>query len=213
MKEGGPESMIERCPNCGAPVRAGAKFCTTCGLRLPEIQVETPVAVEESVVAPSAAPAPAGCDVYASWASGSPPARDAADASERNGTIAPDEEVPPEQPAAATEGEAIPMPEGGDPFRGWPSWVNQSSVTGEWARSADTAPEAAEAAPEGGEAPSAASAEPEDIAEQEPLEAGPGPDEAEAVAPQDEESAEILAPVAEAEAETEPAAEPAIHAM
>lgn len=27
---------MERCPNCGATVRPGAKFCTTCGMRLPE---------------------------------------------------------------------------------------------------------------------------------------------------------------------------------
>ncbi len=27
---------MERCPNCGASVRHGAKFCTTCGFRLPE---------------------------------------------------------------------------------------------------------------------------------------------------------------------------------
>lgn len=26
---------MERCPNCGAPARPGAKFCTTCGYRLP----------------------------------------------------------------------------------------------------------------------------------------------------------------------------------
>ncbi|MGH2557893.1 MAG: zinc-ribbon domain-containing protein [Thermomicrobiales bacterium] len=28
---------MERCPNCGATVRAGAKFCTTCGMRLPDL--------------------------------------------------------------------------------------------------------------------------------------------------------------------------------
>ncbi len=27
---------MDRCPNCGATVRSGAKFCTTCGMRLPE---------------------------------------------------------------------------------------------------------------------------------------------------------------------------------
>lgn len=32
---------MERCPNCGAPARPGAKFCTTCGYRLP---VTAPVA-------------------------------------------------------------------------------------------------------------------------------------------------------------------------
>jgi hypothetical protein len=30
------EITMDRCPNCGATVRVGAKFCTTCGMRLPE---------------------------------------------------------------------------------------------------------------------------------------------------------------------------------
>lgn len=32
--------MIDKCPNCGQPVRPGARFCTSCGFRLPERPVE-----------------------------------------------------------------------------------------------------------------------------------------------------------------------------
>jgi hypothetical protein len=32
---------MDRCPNCGATVRTGAKFCTTCGMRLPESAAAT----------------------------------------------------------------------------------------------------------------------------------------------------------------------------
>jgi len=35
---------MERCPNCGSSVRIGAKFCTTCGFRLPSEAPAPPVA-------------------------------------------------------------------------------------------------------------------------------------------------------------------------
>src|SRR6266511_1952003 len=34
---------MEQCPNCGSTVRIGAKFCTTCGFRLPEPAAPEPV--------------------------------------------------------------------------------------------------------------------------------------------------------------------------
>lgn len=33
--------MGETCPNCGQPSRPGARFCTSCGFRLPERQVDS----------------------------------------------------------------------------------------------------------------------------------------------------------------------------
>jgi hypothetical protein len=39
--------MVDKCPNCGQPGRPGARFCTSCGFRLPERPVEpepTPLA-------------------------------------------------------------------------------------------------------------------------------------------------------------------------
>ena len=32
--------MVDTCPNCGQPSRAGARFCTSCGFRLPERPVD-----------------------------------------------------------------------------------------------------------------------------------------------------------------------------
>jgi hypothetical protein len=49
---------MDRCPNCGAPARPGAKFCTTCGYRLP---VTVPVTTSsEGTDAPSS-------DAASSW--------------------------------------------------------------------------------------------------------------------------------------------------
>jgi hypothetical protein len=33
--------MVDTCPNCGQPSRAGARFCTSCGFRLPERPVDS----------------------------------------------------------------------------------------------------------------------------------------------------------------------------
>src|SRR5438046_890763 len=32
--------MVDKCPNCGQPSRPGARFCTSCGFRLPDRPVE-----------------------------------------------------------------------------------------------------------------------------------------------------------------------------
>lgn len=33
---------MERCPNCGEMVRSGARYCTTCGNRMPDLPSESP---------------------------------------------------------------------------------------------------------------------------------------------------------------------------
>lgn len=49
---------MERCPNCGAPARPGAKFCTTCGYRLPAAVAAPTEPVETSTTGASSWPAP-----------------------------------------------------------------------------------------------------------------------------------------------------------
>jgi hypothetical protein len=69
---------MEKCPNCGAAVRPGAKFCTSCGTRLTETPApstatpaqEPPAATESTeVTTPVAEPeqASANGDPYATW--------------------------------------------------------------------------------------------------------------------------------------------------
>lgn len=41
---------MERCPNCGAPTRPGAKFCTTCGYRLTVGADDVPTAAPDDAV-------------------------------------------------------------------------------------------------------------------------------------------------------------------
>lgn len=48
---------MDRCPNCGAPVRVGAKFCTTCGFRLPEAATDVPPVADVSSTGPAEADA------------------------------------------------------------------------------------------------------------------------------------------------------------
>ena len=78
---------MERCPNCGAPARAGARFCTTCGYRLPEnADAATSVAAEQSSpetpVEPAGGAPAAEFDAASTAAAGAAeagPARDAGD--------------------------------------------------------------------------------------------------------------------------------------
>lgn len=51
---------MERCPNCGAPTRAGARFCTTCGAGLTNGSQRVSTAVADD--APPAAERPEGVD-------------------------------------------------------------------------------------------------------------------------------------------------------
>jgi hypothetical protein len=61
---------MERCPNCGAPARPGAKFCTTCGSRLPdapaaESGAERPTVAAAGWAAPPEAEPPAAAETTA----------------------------------------------------------------------------------------------------------------------------------------------------
>lgn len=87
---------MERCPNCGAPARPGAKFCTTCGYRLP---------VAPPVIPPADPSDSATSSAAASWPS--PPAQ----ASENAATEqAPDQNAAPEPVSASDEVIAMPAP-------------------------------------------------------------------------------------------------------
>lgn len=71
---------MERCPNCGAPARPGAKFCTTCGYRLPA-----------AAVVPTADPAETSRDSAASWpAPPEPTPATEVDASDQSSASVPD---------------------------------------------------------------------------------------------------------------------------
>ena len=45
---------MERCPNCGEMVRSGARYCTTCGYRMPELRSEAPGEIMSDDAQPSA---------------------------------------------------------------------------------------------------------------------------------------------------------------
>jgi hypothetical protein len=48
---------MERCPNCGAPARPNANFCTTCGVRLPDDLGPSQAATSATATADASAPA------------------------------------------------------------------------------------------------------------------------------------------------------------
>ena len=115
---------MTRCPNCGSTVRAGAKFCTTCGFRLPAPPADTP----EPASSRSPFDITSSSSVAARWPSGEAPTADDAAPSA-------DHESPPTEAAAdvvpeTAAGEAIaepaeaPAEAGGASFTGWPAYGN-----------------------------------------------------------------------------------------
>lgn len=62
---------MERCPNCGEMVRSGARYCTTCGYRMPDPPSDAASRVTNSDV-PSPPSAPHGWPEYAPPRSESP---------------------------------------------------------------------------------------------------------------------------------------------
>jgi zinc-ribbon domain len=64
---------MERCPNCGAPARPNANFCTTCGVRLPDDLGSSPSATNQTATAePSAPTSDNGWPVVAARTEGEP---------------------------------------------------------------------------------------------------------------------------------------------
>jgi hypothetical protein len=146
---------MENCPNCGSPVRPGAKFCTTCGFRLPEGEDTAPAAETASEV-----PAfdPVGTMAAEDWSTGgapetaSPPpetAGDEAAPSEADREVTSEAAARREGAPTGTTPETGPLAAGAD--AGWQAPVGQAWPG--WDAPATTATE------EGGEAAEAAATE------------------------------------------------------
>lgn len=103
--------MVDTCPNCGQPSRAGARFCTSCGFRLPDRSVDSdsaPLArspfATTSTVAASMWPSSAKSDPSASTESPMPEPFAPQTVGEEGHSALPDEialpgPAPSEQPA------------------------------------------------------------------------------------------------------------------
>ena len=171
--------MVDKCPNCGQPGRPGARFCTSCGFRLPERPVEpepsplsrSPFATTSTVAAswwPSSAPSGAQLETAGETAPSDPAegGQDAApmsaDAAASSDTqAAPSEESVPAPTVASSEtgplaAEPETATESGEPapFPAWPSFPTYGSSSSQPASTWDTAPAA-----DAGQ-----SSEPEDLA-------------------------------------------------
>jgi hypothetical protein len=145
---------MERCPNCGAPARPGAKFCTTCGFRLSESSATSDPAADEATADPSRALPPNpdddsplsptvdefGQDPAAAAASGEIGETDRATAND--GLPAQDSED--EAPADADQvlSSSWPAPEAAAWSSEWQTGDNSSETEPEPDRSAEPAPEA-----------------------------------------------------------------------
>ena len=116
---------MERCPHCGTPGRPGAKFCTTCGYRIPNGDDAAPqdVIASEREVVDTSPDEEREASVLADWPA-SPPAA-IADAGEGWG-----------QPAPAPSGEVAPeVNVAGDADHFWPEqpadpWPAPPSASG-----------------------------------------------------------------------------------
>ena len=123
---------MDRCPNCGSSVRVGAKFCTTCGFRLP---VQPP---PQSEHAHARSPFDTTSTSYVSsrW----PTAGTPADPPEPVAAVEPLDPAPEEptaeviyEPASAEPSvEAIPDSSEPLPFTGWPAFGSGTDKLSEW---------------------------------------------------------------------------------
>jgi hypothetical protein len=118
--------MVDKCPNCGQPSRPGARFCTSCGFRLPERPVEAETSpltrspfATTSTVAASWWPTSAGSGQTES-AGDQPPTPDESSTPEEEPATAMEESATEN---AATTAETAPEPASPEPnpIADWPS--------------------------------------------------------------------------------------------
>jgi hypothetical protein len=129
---------MESCPNCGASIRAGSRFCTSCGFRLPDVATRPEAAA--AAPAPNEVAGPAAGEARSPWA----PVVE--------GQV---EETPTEPVSAADAVEPVPdagggtVPQAGDPSDdemttpelsqpAWPGWDDVAPVDEAAAASDDT---------------------------------------------------------------------------
>lgn len=167
---------MDRCPNCGSTIRIGAKFCTSCGFRLPESEPDAAPAVPSR--SPFATTTASSEEARSSWnaASWAPTAEPAAQSDSVSESAPPSDAAPSVprphlavggdghdghlEPAAVAAAEPAPEPERhGDPApdgepSAWPAFPSA-----DWG-SVGAASEAVDVAMP--EAPTAAELEPSD---------------------------------------------------
>lgn len=140
--------MVDKCPNCGQPSRPGARFCTSCGFRLPERPVEqepsplsrSPFATTSTVAAswwPSATATdektePAGeQEQDAGTVEESAPAATAESSVADEPVAADADALVSETVATAEEPAAEPAAQEPATFADWPSFPSYSSTSSE----------------------------------------------------------------------------------
>jgi hypothetical protein len=132
-----------RCPNCGSSVRSGAKFCTTCGFRLPVATEEIP----ESGPSRSPFDLTTSSPVSPRWQASDTPTSE-------NGSATPPAAAEPEPPGDAPAADAVAgvavSSEGSDPsatsgssFSGWPAFGEESGANSSWDVAAEVVPQPA----------------------------------------------------------------------
>lgn len=112
---------MARCPNCGSSVRTGAKFCTTCGFRLP---AET-TTDQGSTTSRSPFDTTSTSTVSARWPPAEPepapaPMEPISDEQTSDETVAMTDTLVPDAEATQSEGEVQPAEAA--PFTGWPAY-------------------------------------------------------------------------------------------
>jgi hypothetical protein len=126
---------MARCPNCGSSVRTGAKFCTTCGFRLP---ADT-AADQGSTTSRSPFDTTSTSTISARWPSAEmEPTADAADSVLAEPPLDETEVVADTPPADVTStlSETDESPAETAPFTGWPPQGSALSSETDWHHSA-----------------------------------------------------------------------------